>query len=456
MEILSKTYFITNNELSQFQKFTVISLVTNPDNLFDPDRGIYVTGNQYIEWKKSGKVIPDDDDYYYEMDCNYYMSGSEWEREASISIFENGEMTIDQNVGIRLKGFSSRDLPQKSFNVFARKKYGKKKFKTSTLFPNNKDINGNLITEYDSFSLRAIPDEERARDFFVNRIIHDRKLQTTFEQKESFLFLNGEFWGMYVITERFSDQFFASHFNFTKNEVLYNKDGEIDENTTQEIIDIYEFIDLYAQKDLSKEENYKEVCKVLDIDSLIEQYSTGIFIANTDWPDHNYGIWKYNGNKTNDSIYYDGKWRFMAFDFDYSMGNVLDADFGDLESYQYDMFTFIDEKAKDIYPTNLFLSLLKNEEFKNKFIKSYEDFVNNAMSMKKVNPIIQKFDEEISILIGYSNARWKGYLGGPKKETIIESIFNYKNKDLPKLKTFYQERPKYTLENMKNYLSKIR
>ena len=37
--IITKTYFITNKELSQFQKYTVISLVTNPDNLFDPDRG---------------------------------------------------------------------------------------------------------------------------------------------------------------------------------------------------------------------------------------------------------------------------------------------------------------------------------------------------------------------------------------------------------------------------------
>ena len=100
------------------------------------------------------------------------MRGSEWEREASISIFENGKMTIDQNVGIRLKGYSSRDSPQKSFHVFARKKYGKKKIESSTLFPNNKDIYGNPITEYDSISLRAITNEERARDFFVNRIIY--------------------------------------------------------------------------------------------------------------------------------------------------------------------------------------------------------------------------------------------------------------------------------------------
>ena len=277
--------------------------------------------------------------------------------------------------------------------------------------------------------------------------------------KESFLFLNGEFWGMYVITERFSNQFFSRHYNISKDEVLFNKDGEFDENTTQEIIDIFNFIDLYSKKDLSNEVNYKEVCKVIDIDSLIEQYCTGIYIANTDWPDHNYGIWKYNGKpnayKLNDNLYFDGKWRFMAFDFDYSMGNVLEFDFGELESYQYDMFNFIDIKAKDIYPTNLFLALLKNKDFKNKFIKSYEDFINNAMSMNRINSVIQKFDEEISILLGYSYTRWWGYLGGPKKETIIEAIYNYKNKILTKIKKFYEERPIYTLENMKNYLSKL-
>ena len=43
-------------------------------------------------------------------------------------------MTIDQNVGIRLKGYSSRDSPQKSFHAFARKKYGKKKLKVQLYF----------------------------------------------------------------------------------------------------------------------------------------------------------------------------------------------------------------------------------------------------------------------------------------------------------------------------------
>ena len=124
--VTSKTYFITKEELSQFQRFTVISLVTDPDNLFDADRGIMVLGNLFMEYKKSGKYDPDKP-FDFHKECNYCSKGSDWEREVSMSFFVNGELTIDQNVGIRIKGQSTRDMPQKSFSVYARKKYGKKK-----------------------------------------------------------------------------------------------------------------------------------------------------------------------------------------------------------------------------------------------------------------------------------------------------------------------------------------
>lgn len=88
-------------------------------------------------------------------------------------------------------------------------------------------------------------------------------------------------------------------------------------------------------------------------------------------------------------------------------------------------------------------------------MKSYENFVNNAMSMNIVNPIFKFFSEEISYLLGYSYMRWYGYLKTSKKESIIQGVANYREKVLPKLKKFYEERPKYTLKNMKNYISKI-
>ena len=136
---ISKTYFITDKDLSLFQRYSIISLVTNPDNLFDADKGIYVLGNLYFE--KNGQSDPSKPSSSRHKECNYRGRGSEWEREASLTIFHNGEIALEQNVGIRIKGQSTRDSHQKSFRVEARKKYGKKKMKTSTLFPNNKDIN---------------------------------------------------------------------------------------------------------------------------------------------------------------------------------------------------------------------------------------------------------------------------------------------------------------------------
>ena len=221
-KIMSRIYFIISGDLAQFKKYTIVSLVINPEDLFDPEKGIYVTGNQFIEYKKSEKYNPEID-WDPDLKCNFYMKGSDWEREASMTIFENGKISIEQNVGVRIKGATSRDLPQKSFNIFARKKYGNKKIKSSTLFPNNKDINGNPINEYDSISLRSIPNEERSRDFFVNKIIHETKNQATLDMKESILFLNGELWGMYTITEKFSKDFLKVIIIFQKKILFLQK-----------------------------------------------------------------------------------------------------------------------------------------------------------------------------------------------------------------------------------------
>ena len=45
----------------------------------------------------------------------------------------------------------------------------------------------------------------------------------------------------------------------------------------------------------------------MDIDSIIAYYSIGIYFAVIDWPNNNYGLWKYNGNKIDGNLYSDGK-----------------------------------------------------------------------------------------------------------------------------------------------------
>ena len=52
-KVITHTYFVTTNNLSKYQDFTIISLVANPEDLFDPENGLYVVGNGYIEAKKN-------------------------------------------------------------------------------------------------------------------------------------------------------------------------------------------------------------------------------------------------------------------------------------------------------------------------------------------------------------------------------------------------------------------
>ena len=76
-------------DLYKYEDTTVISLVTNPENLFSPDFGIYVTGTMYQEWKNSDEYDPEQKLWDKNSKCNFYMKGSDWEREAFFTIFEN-------------------------------------------------------------------------------------------------------------------------------------------------------------------------------------------------------------------------------------------------------------------------------------------------------------------------------------------------------------------------------
>ena len=435
-KVVNKSYFITTGQLAQYKDYTVVSLVTNPENLFDPDKGIYVTGTQYINWKKSGSYSPGKSVWDPDNICNYFSRGSEWEREAHLSIFESGKITLEQDIGIRIKGSSTRNMQQKNFNVFAKKKYGNDKIKSSTLFPKNVDINGKPITEYESISLRGISDEARARDQFSTRLIKDIKTQTTYDLKNGVLFLDGEFWGMYVLTEKFSQQFFESHYGIPKDDVMFIKEQDIKEGSDDDYTKLINFMDLYSQKDLSDDKNYQEFCNVLDVDSLLDHYAINLYLATFDWPNHNFGLWRNNGNKIDGNDYSDGKWRFMTYDLDYTVGKTY-ADFGGVEGYQYNMFRHMDS-GKNKQPTSLFVALLKNSEFKTKFKKIFEEYSNTIFSPDKANALIQEFNGQVTELIGYTQSRWWGYFGGSRLENISYAKNNYQSTILPQMKKFFQ------------------
>lgn len=451
-KVVSQTYFITSGGLAQYQDMTVVSLVTDPDNLFDPDKGIYVTGNQYLKWKKSGSFDPNKSVWDTDNVTNYFSHGRDWEREATVTIFRDGKPVVDQNMGIRIKGASTRNGAQKSFNLYARSDYGASKI-DYPLIPDNYSLDGKLIDSYDSVCLRCVGEESRLRDGFAQKLLAGRENITTQDMQRCVLFLNGEYWGLYEITEKLSDDFIHANYGIKKADVAMIKNGELEEGAESELDSFMDFADAYANKDLTNAANYKAVCDFLDIDSLIEHYAAGLYLGTYDWPNYNYGVWRSTGEPISGNPYSDGKWRFISFDYDYTMGETY-ADFGGVEGYAYDSFRHIVEvdNAGQYAPTNLFLNLLKNEDFRDRFVNVYCDYANEVLTPEKADAMAALYNRDYTEQLANTTVRWWGFFGGSKESNLSYNREQYKNQTLPGIQKYFRERAGYTLEDMRNYL----
>ena len=434
---VDKIYFITTNNLEQYKELTVVSVVTDPENLFNADKGIYVTGNQFIEWKNSEDYKPNKNVWDTNNKCNYFMRGKEWEREAHVVIFEKGELFLEQKLGLRIKGSSTRNTPAKSFNLIAREDYGKSSIKC-ILFPENYDKKGKIIDKYKSFSLRQVNSESRLRDKFTTDFFHKRNI-TTAEMRPSILFLNGEYWGMYIICEQFTNSFIESHYGIPKDDVAMIKQFNIEEGPESEYRNFMSFAYKYSNLDLTEYENYIEVFNNIDFASLLEHYAAGIFLGTEDWPGYNFGLWRNMGTKIDGNEYSDGRWRLITYDLDKTLLNSSNDDWKHMQM------------RSSGTPAKLFITLLQNKEFKKNFVNIFCDYVNDIMSIDKADLLIEKYRDEYTELITYSQLRWGSY-GGSK----LEGYAHYKSRYLQALDNHYkyfQERKDYTLNHMKQYLN---
>ena len=441
-QVITKTYFVTNEVLYKYEDTTVISLVTDPENLFSPDFGIYVTGTMYQEWKNSDEYDPKQKLWDKNSKCNFFMKGSEWEREAFLTIFDKGEIILQQNVGIRVKGGATRNYPAKSFNIYARKKYGKSRIETDIL-NDNYDINGNLITSYKGLSLRSIYDDSRIRDIIGRDIFHSRKGLTSTNMKFTVLFLNGEYWGLYILQERLSDDFIEKNYLIPGDNVVLAKDNEIEDGPEEEFTKFKNFCIEYSYKDLKDEKIYEEIKNYIDINSLIELFATGIYIGNNDWPGKNDGEWRYIGEKIEGNEYSDGKWRFMIYDLDYSMNSY---------SVSTDSFNHALSRINRAEINSLFLSLLNNNtDFQNRFVNTYCDYANEVYNPEKVKKLLEKYKKNFIDLVPNSLLRWGRTNFNSKFEGFAKCKSNYL-KDIDSIINFYENRPNYTLLHMKDFI----
>ncbi|WP_167553053.1 CotH kinase family protein [Evansella clarkii] len=365
--ISTNTYFV-DNQVS----LPVISLSTNPDNFFGEEEGIYVPGVNYNTERNS----PD-------ASGNYYERGREWERPVHIEFFEpNGQLAFSQDAGVRIHGNFTRRFPQKSLRLYSRSDYGESRF--SYQFFETKEMD-----DFNRLLLRNSGNDwgmTMFRDAAMQSLVHHLDLDTQHYQP-AVVYLNGEYWGIHNIRDRHDKHYLETHYGADRDDfTILSANAELDDGSPDGQEDYISMLEYIEENGLEEEEHYEHIKTLMDVDNFIQYFVVQIYNANTDWPHNNISYWRYENSFNEESLpdKLDGRWRWFLFDVDRSLGYV-EYDHNTIEMVT-DRFNHVRDEEE--WPNFLFRELLKNDQFKQKFLTALADHMNTTFSSERVVNVI--------------------------------------------------------------------
>lgn len=363
LDSISGIYFIGFQEKSGYEGLYTACIVTDPENLFDAERGIYTKG--------------------FSESFNYQGRGAEWEREAAVTIFDSEQNQIlTQKCGIRIKGGTSRSLAQKSIRCYARDEYsGDNRFRAE-LFRK-----GHLPRRI-AFYAGGNDYYCKVKDPMIHKLAENLNFSTM-----SFipcaLFLDGEYWGVYYISEDYDDAYISDHYDVKKEDVILIKSGILKEGESSDYDEYLSMRQFMTQEDMSLPGNYETACQMMDMSSYIDYYATQIYIQrHSDWPSANYALWRTKENEG--SEFGDGRWRWMLYDVN-SPG---------MDAIKYDSLSEV------LHDDDMFFSLYQNEEFRCRFAERILYIGKEVLSAENCSQFLEDYERTMRVPLAENNRRF--------------------------------------------------
>ena len=367
----------------------VVALVTEPDNLFDNDVGIYELGSNY-----NGN--------YPFFGANFW---EDWERPIHFTLYENNESGVSFDAGIKIFGGWSRAQDQRSFSFFARGKYGLNEI-DYPLFPNNP------YDKYQALVLRNSGNDflrSNIRDGVLTTLMDGSGLETQAFRPVA-TYINGEYWGLYNMREKVNEHFLASKQNVNPDDVdLMGPMGELIHGDDSDYIALHQYLESNA---LVSENNYSIVSDQIDIDNFIMYNIAQIYFDNTDWPGNNIKYWKTK----------EGKWRWILYDTDFGFG-VWNPN-----SFTNNTLDFALEPSGPNWPnppnsTLMLRRLVGNQTFRHKFINRFADELNSRFLPDNVEDHIDAIANLVDSEINKHYNRWGGSVDFHNEQVAVMKNF---------------------------------
>jgi phosphoglycolate phosphatase-like HAD superfamily hydrolase len=279
------------------------------------------------------------------------------------------------------------------------------------------------------------------RDALMQRLCKDTYVDYM-ETQPAAVFINGEFWGLYNIRERFDTKYFESHYglleeNFVMLEApspLVTNNGnspyELNEGVAGDDKPFHDLIAYAKSHNLANQSYFDHVASQVDLNSLMDFYICNIYFCNVDWPNNNIKVWR--NKNPQDPSGLDTKWRFVLLDMDHGCSLVND--------YTLNM---MDRINPGTVLSDLMYAMLKNEGFKQQFINRFNHLMKNVFVADKMLPVLESMAAEIKPIVSYHGARWVG---------TGFTLSNWES-EIDKIELFLQNRTKYATKYFNEYFN---
>jgi hypothetical protein len=410
-EPVTRSYIVSDDLYGMIGNLPIISLSADADDLFDPERGIFVN-------------------------YNFNERGAEWERTMHMEFFDrneagNGwEFGFAQNLGVRVHGGWSRMQPQKSMRFYAGSgRHPNSPVLTYDLFDGEAlAFDGSTIEEFRRFLLRNFGNDRdgaHMRDKLIHKLVQGLNAATQ-DSRYAVVMLNGEFWGLHELRERVDEHFVNSKFKLGNTNVAMLQNPEWGppapgEDYRDDFFSHYEPMRNWFQdgnRNLSSPAAYLEAQRYIDIDNLIDYFIVQTFMSNGDWPNNNTQIWRFQTAEypAAGSVVHpgDGRWRYIFQDLDMTLS---------IYNNPYD-FDKIDDVLKASWFSPFFRAFCTNDEFVRKFVSRYFDLMNTNLRESEIHAMADLMAGQIEAVVAQHRARWSlsDYSGW---ESEVNSIKNF-------------------------------
>lgn len=309
------------------------------------------------------------------------------EAAVNLTLIEDGQERFSVDCGLKIHGQGSRQLKKKSFQVRFRAEYGYAQLEYK-LFEDSP------IASFNALVLRCgSEDSNRAffRDEFLTSLTAETMPEVLYQNHRPVnLFVDSEYFGVYYIRERATDDFAAAHLGGTAEDIDMVKGWSGQEHGSRD--DFMALMRYCRNHNMTKQENFDYVASQISLEGFMDYYIARAYSGDRDYP--NIRHVRSRGG--------DGLWRLINFDLDWGFGTQPAA--------LSQMIGQVSDGSS--LNTVIINALLQNEGFRDQMITRLNWHLRNTYAPERVFAHLEKMAAEVAHDLVYNYEIWNGTYEG--------------------------------------------